>query len=171
MVLVAPTHGRCFASYDCDDDRTLAKNLLDRLPLNFRASIGFDYDIWDETAIMVGEHRATAIAEGLQKTDFGLFLVSMAWLAKFKPDGSLTETLPKRHRDGACRTRLLGIAGKHRRFAVLAQIPTFHDFARQGVSDHALPPFWRNRSIGPDRCRSRYHLLAHEHDVLGAHVT
>ena len=58
--------------------------------LNFQVSKDFDYDIWDETAIMVGEHRAHAIAEALHKADFGLFLVSMAWLAKFEPGGSLS---------------------------------------------------------------------------------
>ena len=149
----------------------LPRTFLDRLPLNFRASIGFDYDIWDETAIMVGEHRATAIAEGLQKADFGLFLVSMAWLAKFKPDGSLTETLPKRHRDGACRTRLLGIAGQRRRLAVLAQIPTFHDLARQGVSDHPFCHFGAVDQLVQIDAGLDAHLLTHEHDVLGAHVS
>lgn len=30
-----------------------------------------------------------------------------------------------------CLTRLLGVAGQRRRLTVLAQIPTFHDLARQ----------------------------------------
>jgi NACHT domain/TIR domain len=90
MVSVAPTHVRFFVSYDRESDRTLAKNLLDRLQLNLRVSKEFDYDIWDDTAILVGEHRPNAIAEALQKADFGLFLVSVAWLAKFEPGGSLS---------------------------------------------------------------------------------
>jgi NACHT domain/TIR domain len=90
MVSVAPTHVRFFVSYDRERDRILAKNLLDRLQLNLRVSKDFDYDIWDDTAIVVGEHRPNAIAEALQKADFGLFLVSVAWLAKFEPGGSLS---------------------------------------------------------------------------------
>lgn len=47
-----------------------------------------------------------------------------------------------RHGDGGrCRTRLLGIARQRRRLAILAEIPAFHDFARQGVSNHPFRHF------------------------------
>ena len=90
MIPVTPTHVRFFVSYDRESDRILAKNLLDRLQLNLRVSKDFDYDNWDDTAILVGEHRPNAIAEALQQADFGLFLVSVAWLAKFETGGSLS---------------------------------------------------------------------------------
>jgi len=76
MVSVAPTHVRFFVSYSQEHNRPLAKNLLDRLELNLRAFKEFDYDIWDDMAIMVGEHREDAITEALQTADFGLLLVS-----------------------------------------------------------------------------------------------
>jgi hypothetical protein len=90
MVSVAPTHVRFFVSYDRERDHRPTKDLLNRLQLNFRASKDFDYDIWDDTANMVGEHRANAIAEALHKADFGLLPVSVAWHAKFDPGGSLS---------------------------------------------------------------------------------
>jgi hypothetical protein len=89
MVSVTPTPVRFFVSYDRERDRSLAKNLLDRLKLDCRSSIDFHYGLWDDTAITVGEHRAQAIVEALHEADFGLFLVSVAWLGKFEPGGNL----------------------------------------------------------------------------------
>jgi hypothetical protein len=66
--------------------------------------------------------------------------------------------------------RFLGIAGQGSRLAVLAQIPTLHDLARQGVSDHAFSHLGAvDQSVQIDSGFDT-HLLTHEHDVLGAHV-
>jgi hypothetical protein len=66
--------------------------------------------------------------------------------------------------------RLLGIAGQGSRLAVLAQIPTFHDLARQGMSDHAFGHLGAVDQFVQIDSGLDAHLLAHEHDVLGAHI-
>lgn len=48
-------------------------------------------DTWDPSPIFVGENRLEAFSTALQQADFGLLLLSVAWLGKFGPTGDLCE--------------------------------------------------------------------------------
>jgi len=77
-----------FVSYDLKDVR-LAKKLLEKLQLEFQVSNHYDYETWDTSRILVGEHRVKAIQDALDKADFGLLLLSAAWLTTFESAGDL----------------------------------------------------------------------------------
>ena len=89
VVSVQAPRVRFFVSYDTATDARLAKNFLERLRRDLQASNHYAYETWDESTILVGEYRAQAIAEALGRTDFGLLLLSVAWLARFESDGNL----------------------------------------------------------------------------------
>ena len=51
-----------FAQYASARDQRLARNLLDRLQPDFQVSRHYEYEVWDESAILAGERREDAIA-------------------------------------------------------------------------------------------------------------
>lgn len=71
---------RFFVSY-AEKDARLVTGLLDLLQLNFKASKAHDYAVWEFHRLLVGERWHERIQEQIRNCDFGLLLLSPAFLA------------------------------------------------------------------------------------------
>ncbi len=89
LVSVGPRPIRIFVSYDTEGNQREARDLLERLQIELKASKHYECDTWDESEILVGEHRAEAYQQALREADAGLLLLSPSWLVKFGPEGDL----------------------------------------------------------------------------------
>jgi hypothetical protein len=68
-----------FISY-AHANRTLADHLLDRLREQMIPSRSYEYRLWRDTAILVGEDWDAEIKAALKESDLGLLLLSPAFL-------------------------------------------------------------------------------------------
>lgn len=70
---------RFFVSY-AHEDKTLVESLMKALRTLFGASKGYELEFWTDHAIMVGEQWNGRILRAIADSDFGLFMVSPAFL-------------------------------------------------------------------------------------------
>jgi len=70
---------RFFVSY-AHEDKTLVDALMKALSLQFKASKGYELQFWTDHDILVGEKWNQRILHAIEESDFGLFMVSPAFL-------------------------------------------------------------------------------------------
>ncbi|HXA18323.1 MAG TPA: pentapeptide repeat-containing protein, partial [Thermoanaerobaculia bacterium] len=92
-----PTMGRrpvrFFVSYDDRHDAKSATSLLADLEASFRGSSNYEYEVWHQGKILVGEIKAREIEEALDRSDFGLLLLSVHRLGGSAGDVDLRELI------------------------------------------------------------------------------
>jgi hypothetical protein len=91
----ASTELSYFVSYAHDDDR-LKQDLLKRLEVRLAIAKGYRFQSWDDRRLLVGEEWFAGIMEAIAKCDFGLLLLSPAFLpAPLSVTTSFPGFLPK----------------------------------------------------------------------------
>ena len=70
---------RFFVSY-AQQDRSLAEKLMEEFRVQFKPSKHYELELWVDREIMVGERWHERIQDAIDKCDFGLLLVSPAFL-------------------------------------------------------------------------------------------
>ncbi len=92
-----PTMGRrpvrFFVSYDDKHDAKSATSLLDDLEASFRGSSSYEYEVWHQGKILAGEIKGRQIEEALDRSDFGLLLLSIHRLGGSGADVDLRELI------------------------------------------------------------------------------
>jgi len=73
------THVKFFVSY-AHLDQKLAEKLLKLLRTQMAPSAKYEFDLWDDRAIIAGEKWRDEIQSALAESDIGLMLVSPAFL-------------------------------------------------------------------------------------------
>jgi hypothetical protein len=90
-----PTMGRrlvrFFVSYDNHHDAKSATSLIADLEANFRGSGNYEYDVWHQGKILTGEIKGQEIQDALERSDFGLLLLSVHRLGGSSGDVDLHE--------------------------------------------------------------------------------
>ncbi|MGZ5465090.1 MAG: pentapeptide repeat-containing protein [Thermoanaerobaculia bacterium] len=82
---------RFFVSFDDKDDAKRAASLLADLEASFRGSSNYEYEVWHQGKILAGEIKGREIEEALDRSDFGLLLLSVHRLAGSGADVDLSE--------------------------------------------------------------------------------
>lgn len=133
-----------FISYAHDDQR-FADDLVRRLRQQMTPSRAYEYTLWRDTAILVGERWYDEIIQAIEGCDVGLLLVSPAFLGSTFID---REELP----------RFIGRAAKPI-VPVMLRSVNFERHDLKGLSDYQIYRLDRQWSYGErrdDRVRSRF---------------
>ena len=135
---------RFFISYAHDDQR-YADDLVLRLQQQLTPSRAYEYTLWRDTAILVGERWLDEIVRAIGGCDVGLLLVSPAFLGSDFID---REELP----------RLIGQAGKPI-VPVMLRPVSFERHDLKGLAEYQiyrLDRQWSYSECLVDRVRSRF---------------
>ena len=88
---------RFFVSY-AHDNAALVNALVKELSTHFRASRSYEVELWRDGHILIGEDWDARIKKEVEACDFGLFLVSPAFLAsKYISNEEFAAFHPRRH--------------------------------------------------------------------------
>lgn len=133
-----------FLSY-AHADRSVADDLILRLRQQMKPSRAYEYTLWRDTAILVGERWNDEIVQAIEACDVGLLLVSPAFLGSDFID---SEELP----------RLTGNKGKPI-VPVMLRPVSFERHDLKGLTEYQiyrLDRQWSYNECLLDRVRSRF---------------